>query len=202
MITICFDDGYESTYTKAFPILERHNFPATINVITDSVGQGGYASLDQLKELEKAGWEIGSHTISHPSLTEISTFKAFYEVYQSRRTLESWKFDVNSFAVPYGDANDEVWELIEQEYEMSRGSEVGLNYKPFPHHQLRSIFPVADTKLEDVKEWIDRAVNEKAWLIITFHRIGETGKYNNSEEFLEKICQYIENKGKVKVFRK
>jgi len=56
IITISFDDGYESTYNKALPILERYDLPATVFVITDNVEKEGYMKLEQLMVLqEQAG---------------------------------------------------------------------------------------------------------------------------------------------------
>jgi len=201
VVSLNFDDGYTSTYSKAFPILKRYRLPATTFIITDKVGEPGFMNLEQLRTLRKAGWEIGSHTVTHPHLTQIPEVSAYGELYLSKRALEEWGFEVSSFAVPFGDTNDRIWERIKERYRISRGIDEGLNPKPFPKHNLKCIIPKADTKIEEIKGWIDKCVEEKAWLILAFHRIGETGEYNNSEEFLEEICQYIKNKHRVKVLK-
>jgi len=201
IITISFDDGYESTYTKALPILERYDLPATVFVITDDVGKEGYMKLKQLMVLQETGWEIGSRTAPHLYLPSIHEANLHAELYLSKQTLEEWGFPANSLAMAYEGASCEgvdrkVWEYVKALYEVSRGCEPGLNERPFPQHNLKSIVSVADTKIEEVKDWIDRCVEEKAWLILTFHQIGEDGQHNNSsEEFLEEVCKYIKDKG-------
>ncbi|MEA1963692.1 MAG: polysaccharide deacetylase family protein [Candidatus Aerophobetes bacterium] len=200
IITISFDNGYESIYTKALPILERYELPATLFVTTGNVEKEGYLKLEQLKALQEAGWEIGSYTVSSPSLVNISEANLHAELYLSRQALQGWGFPGDSFALPFGQANIRVWEYAKALYKVSRGYEPGLNKRPFPQHNLKSIVSMADTKIEEVKDWIDRCVEEKAWLVLVFHRIGEDGQHDNSsEEFLEEVCKYIKGKGKITV---
>jgi len=198
IITFSFDRGHESVYTKAFPILKRYNLPATIFIVTDKVGEDGYIKPEQLEVLKNAGWEIGSNTASHLHLPSVAEARLHAELYLSRRTLEEWGFSPKSLAVPYGEANRTVWEYVETLYEFSRGSEPGLNKTPFPKHNVKSIVCTNDTKIKEIRGWIDTCVEQKAWLVLTFYQIGENGQHNNSEEFLEQICKYIMSKGTIR----
>ena len=78
LAVITFDDGYEDNFTEALPILERFRAPATIFVITGDVGKKAVVwdesdeklpadmiTWEMLAELQKKGWEIGSHGHSH-----------------------------------------------------------------------------------------------------------------------------------------
>ena len=68
-VLITFDDGYVDNYTNAFPILKKYNFKATIFVITGEVDKGKqFLSSVQLKEMQKNGIDIESHTDSHDKL--------------------------------------------------------------------------------------------------------------------------------------
>jgi peptidoglycan/xylan/chitin deacetylase (PgdA/CDA1 family) len=69
-VVISIDDGYRSVYDIAFPILEKYGFTATLFIYTDFVGASRNAlSWDQLREMKAAGFEVGSHSLSHADLT-------------------------------------------------------------------------------------------------------------------------------------
>src|SRR5438477_279294 len=78
-VLITFDDGYQDFADEAFPLLERHGFPATVFVVTDAAERtsrwdaayGQAAPLmgwDEIRELSRRGVEFGSHTQTHPAL--------------------------------------------------------------------------------------------------------------------------------------
>jgi len=68
-VLITFDDGYEDNYTNAFPILKKYNFKATIFVITGFVDKGKqFLTSTQLKEMQRNGIDIESHTNLHEKL--------------------------------------------------------------------------------------------------------------------------------------
>ncbi len=52
---ITFDDGYESAYTIAYPIMKQYGIVGTVYVITELVGEPGYLTLSKLTELHNAG---------------------------------------------------------------------------------------------------------------------------------------------------
>jgi hypothetical protein len=67
------------------------------------------ATWDQLREMEAGGIEIGSHSVSHPILTNISASRLESELVESRRRLESeLHHAVELFCYPNGDFNAEV----------------------------------------------------------------------------------------------
>jgi peptidoglycan/xylan/chitin deacetylase (PgdA/CDA1 family) len=70
LVAITFDDGYESVYSCAWPVLKKHGFPFALFIYPGFIGKG-HGSLDwgQAVEMAAAGVEIGSHSMSHPVLT-------------------------------------------------------------------------------------------------------------------------------------
>ena len=87
-IVITFDDGYEDNFTDAFPILQQHHFVAEINIISGLIG-GWYLTWDQIRQMNAAGIEIGSHTVHHISLASAFPQTAMHELADSKTTLES-----------------------------------------------------------------------------------------------------------------
>jgi peptidoglycan/xylan/chitin deacetylase (PgdA/CDA1 family) len=105
-ILLTFDDGSETTYTTALPIMQRYNFTGVSYIVYYYVGLSHYMSADQIRALYGAGWEIGSHGLSHKDLT-LYPEKQENEIVQSRHQLESLLgVPVLSFAYPFG-AHDE-----------------------------------------------------------------------------------------------
>jgi len=101
-VVITFDDGNEDVYKNAFPILKRLGYPATSYIIVTWIGAQNVVTMDELKDLISAGWEIGSHTMTHIDLTKDHS-ALNYELAQSRSTLEKdLGVKVNTVAYPFG----------------------------------------------------------------------------------------------------
>jgi peptidoglycan/xylan/chitin deacetylase (PgdA/CDA1 family) len=128
-VVVTFDDGYRSVLERAKPILDRHGLPGTLFVPTDwpddprpmrwpgidtwldGPFEQELAQLrwEELRGLAGAGWEIGSHTCSHPHLTKLSDTELAHELQSSKRQIESHlQTPCTSIAYPYGDVDNHV----------------------------------------------------------------------------------------------
>jgi len=125
-IIITFDDGYQGVYTYALPILQRRGMTASIFIPTGKIGENVAGRVDnswlgdeplsyhliwpEVAELAVAGFEIGSHTRSHPVLTDIDDEEAQNEIHQSRLDLQTYLlgYPVDFFAYPHGVGADDL----------------------------------------------------------------------------------------------
>jgi peptidoglycan/xylan/chitin deacetylase (PgdA/CDA1 family) len=108
-IVITFDDGYSDNYHNAYPLLKKHNFPATIFLISDLIDDKGgkYLSQSQIHEMMDNNISFGSHTISHRILTGLRNEEIIGEIRDSKDILESQLGNkINSFAYPVGTRAD------------------------------------------------------------------------------------------------
>lgn len=92
-VLITFDDGYREIAETAAPIMARHGLTGTAYVITDRIlADPAAAPLwmteDQLRDLAAAGWDIGSHTVTHRELSLVDEATALRELRASRFRLE------------------------------------------------------------------------------------------------------------------
>jgi peptidoglycan/xylan/chitin deacetylase (PgdA/CDA1 family) len=151
-VIITFDDAYEEIHSIAFPILKKLGMKAVIFVVGDSsIGAsvwdkdngGEYKLLNtrQILELHMAGFEIGSHSLTHVDLTSIPKEKAWEEIVQSRMQLEILlNSPVRSFACPFGLVNKEVKQMISDAgYTICCGSYSGPPLFGMDYFEIRRI---------------------------------------------------------------
>jgi peptidoglycan/xylan/chitin deacetylase (PgdA/CDA1 family) len=113
-IILTFDDGSESVFTAAHPIMQKYNFTGTAYIVHSYIGIAHYMNVNQIRELHAAGWEIGSHSLSHVDLTERAD-RQREEVIESRRRLESsLGVPILSFAYPFGAYNADSIQFARQ----------------------------------------------------------------------------------------
>jgi peptidoglycan/xylan/chitin deacetylase (PgdA/CDA1 family) len=128
-LAVTFDDGYRSVKELAQPVLDALGVPATVFVPTDWIGRDAAMAWDgidhwvgtefepelhpmdwdEARELEANGWEIASHTRSHPHLTRCDDDSLRRELAESREVCEErLGHPCPSIAYPYGDVDARV----------------------------------------------------------------------------------------------
>jgi oligosaccharide reducing-end xylanase len=102
-LSLTFDDGYLSQFTSAVPLLSARNLKGTFFLITNWIPGTGGVTWDQWRQVAEQGHEIGSHTVTHPDLIELSDSELRRELSESQKAIEMHipsQFCV-SFAYPY-----------------------------------------------------------------------------------------------------
>lgn len=117
-IVITFDDGNES-YAEVFQsLLRTYQFPSTIFLVSESVKGRLHGSMPEAavhEVLQDPLVTIGSHTKTHPFLSEISAEAKEDEILNSKKDLESmFGRPVRFFSYPFGDFNAEVLEMAQR----------------------------------------------------------------------------------------
>lgn len=94
-VVITFDDGYRDFYTRAFPVLAKYGFTANMFLPTAYITESRSSfqgiecmSWGEVRELDAAGIEFGSHTVSHPKLKDLPPEAIDEEVSRSKVTVE------------------------------------------------------------------------------------------------------------------
>ena len=123
-VIIAFDDGYESVYTEALPVLERLGFKAMVFIPTGYLGRRNdwdhqllgrkhkHLTRAQLVELDRLGWLIGSHGISHTDLTRLDRVRLREELIRSKGLLSDiLGKEVDWVSFPFGRYNRRTVEM-------------------------------------------------------------------------------------------
>jgi peptidoglycan/xylan/chitin deacetylase (PgdA/CDA1 family) len=125
-VFVTFDDGFRHTFEHATPVLTRLQFSATHFVVTGLTGtssiwmkqdQGCPAPLmrwSDIADLRRAGFEVGSHTVTHPALPAVDPEQAKAEIEDSKKALEDrLGTPVSYFAYPFGLFDPRVRDMVE-----------------------------------------------------------------------------------------
>lgn len=213
IISFTFDDGFQSVYTNALPVLNSYNFKATDYITTINVGglmsssDGGGPAITwpQLWDLYHTyDWEIGNHTVFHPHLTTYSDYDIIWEVRGARQMLaDHGILNVTDFAYPYGEYNEHIIDLLEHDgtlysartsgYTPSSATNTLSNFNQWALIAVDIDYP---EDVASVESLIDQAIADKSWLILYCHDI-TTGSNPSEEQItidsLSQIVQYVHN---------
>jgi peptidoglycan/xylan/chitin deacetylase (PgdA/CDA1 family) len=112
-VAITFDDGCETDLLAAAPILRQAGLTATFFITCGRLGNKGYLSSEQLKELSGQGFEIGCHSMTHPYLTDLDDAGMRYEICDAKTQLEQIIGQpVEHFSCPGGRCDDRVVSVV------------------------------------------------------------------------------------------
>ncbi len=137
-VILNFDDGYESQYTNAKPILDKYGYKATFYIICNYVGDGeGHdnsnvrMSWEDITELHKEGYDIGSHSMDHKDLSQMSEKMINFEVGQSKQCLLDHGINnPTSFAYPFNTGSEDavIVNTVAKYYDIARRGDNPLMY--------------------------------------------------------------------------
>ena len=159
-VLLTFDDAYEDLHRELLRAVEEFKIKPLVFVVAGRIGgkndwdthQGlrprTLLSLDQIREMQRAGIQFGSHSLTHPLLTKLSTAELIREVRDSKLRLEdAMGTSIEWFAYPYGDVDRRVRAaVLEAGYKAAVTTDAGLN---------RWQDPLALQRLEvDERDWL------------------------------------------------
>ncbi|MEI6825851.1 MAG: polysaccharide deacetylase family protein [Desulfuromonadales bacterium] len=119
-VVLTFDDGHESNFLLALPILQEYGFKAEFFITTGWIGTPNFMNKDHIRALHQAGMGIGSHGVTHRFLSDLPEADIRAELSDSKSTLEACIGQtVNSLSYPGGRMNQltqSVAKTVDYEY--------------------------------------------------------------------------------------
>ena len=136
---ITFDDGYQSVYEQALPVLREYGMCATVFLTvgeTSTTGSSsrlpalsGHSMLSwgEIREMQSQGFAFGAHTLTHPNLTRLPGDKVETEICRSKTIIEE-QLDspVTCFAYPYGRYDGRSRDLVRHHFVCACSDKLGL----------------------------------------------------------------------------
>ena len=162
-VIITLDDGYRSIYEFAYPLLKRYGYTATLFIYNDFIEASRNAlTWNHLRALKAAGFEIGSHSISHADLTkklpnendQMFRSRITKELINSKKIIDrELNQDTQFFAYPYGNFNQQILDLIPK-----AGYKLGLTIRNGGNSFLANPLTLKRSQIleENMKYFVDR----------------------------------------------
>lgn len=155
MVVLTFDDGYQDTYTTAFPLMRERGIPFTLYVATEMVERGSEASNHplswaEIREMLDTGLlTIGAHTHTHRDLRAVEYAEVVEELGVSNDTIEQRTgVAPRHFAYPWGYWAEQAHRAVAETYKTAVLG-APLWRSDFDAHQIYR-FPI---QLSDGARW-------------------------------------------------
>jgi peptidoglycan/xylan/chitin deacetylase (PgdA/CDA1 family) len=177
-LSLTWDDGCPSVFTKIVPLLDAYNLKATFFIITAQVQNQG--EWPKWKALYEQGYEIASHSLTHPTMgtiwdsavlkTEIDSSYSMIEHYIGKAPF--------SFGHPYHSTSGLVDKLVFRKYFATKISPPGFCNM------------ISLEEIDMFKHSMDEALQQRDWIVTTAHGIDDCTQPLTSEFFTE-LFEYV-----------
>ena len=127
-ILLTVDDGFRSFYENAWPYLKKNQIPFILFVSTKPVGNNGYMTWEQIKEIDKYEFTmIGHHSHSHDYLIDksqdqfLNDMKTADQIFQNKLG-----YIPTIFSYPFGEYSKFMKDYVSQKFEIAFGQHSGI----------------------------------------------------------------------------
>jgi len=204
MISFLTDDASFGDTTRLLPLFREKGVVATAAVVSGQMlnpSSAFWLNVNGVRELQKAGWEIVSHSRTHPDLTTLTDEQLVTEFRDSRRELADNGFLTDTIVYPYGQQNLRVREAACKFYTKGFLAWGEVNELP-----LTTNFQIGRYALgawasegwntpEFYKARVDEAIAKNGWLVFMLHP-GDVDLHNAQQhEYLSQTIDYIKSRG-------
>lgn len=204
-VVISFDDAYVDQWFEANKVLKKYDWKATFCVCRiDSIGQ---PQLQKLHQLQNEGHEIAGHGYHHYNAVKFVNKHGIdqyikQEIDPMMASMKRLKFNVTSFAYPYGERSAEIDSALSGKFKMIRGrafegvapEKEGCYYR---NSKFLYAFDIDNNhvhfSIPYLLELLDDAKKNNKILILSSHQpvTDLTANYQTKIETLEFLCKYM-----------
>lgn len=179
MVSITFDDGWQSVYDRALPLLDSHGFTSTQYVNASTIETPHFMTARELQQLNTKGHEIAAHSYEHVDLTSIDTGRLDDELRKSQEALTAAGLGTDDLATPFGRSDRQVAWYASKYFTMVRGTDSGINTRQnIDPHDLKVFYVTEETTPDALAAALAETRRVNGWLIIVYHQITDSGTSN------------------------
>ncbi len=140
-VVLTFDDGYRGDYSVAMPALHRRGWPAVLNLLVANLHRRGWGIKTwMVRRMIADGWEVDSHTLTHPDLTTLPPARLWSEVHGARVALRRlFHVPVDFFCYPAGAFDAQVEAAVRRAGYLAAATELPGPAEPWQGDALHRI---------------------------------------------------------------
>jgi peptidoglycan/xylan/chitin deacetylase (PgdA/CDA1 family) len=202
MVSFNFADGIKTQYTETLPMFNTLGIVGSTFVITDNLALGGsWLSIAQALEMQTAGWEVGSHSVTHRQFSTLTEAEIIAECVNSKSILEGWGFNVKNFVYPWIiDYSDYTIRKIVENTGAYRSARTGIDgLVPMWNRNINfsSLYALSgiiceltnDDLLTAILAKVDEAYASNEWLTLTAHTMlaADTARYTTLVNYIKSL---------------
>jgi peptidoglycan/xylan/chitin deacetylase (PgdA/CDA1 family) len=192
-VILTFDDISWSQYDRGFKTMQEYGFPGVAGAIPPLVGDDDRISLDGLKEMQGAGWDIVSHPQTEKPLPAFSASKQERLMRQSKQWLydNGFKEGSNFIIFPMGQAAEETLDAAARFHHMGfLGGRCPTGYVTGP----MTVSRVNGDKMGPTRNVLQMAKQYRQVAVVMYHTIGVSEDQISTADF-EETLQFIDELG-------
>lgn len=189
LVTFVDDDGEESFISQYVPILEKYQIKGCGSIIMGTQGLPGYATKDQLLDLQKQGWDILNHSCDIDQLTD-SNYKAKidYALYVAKQ--DDFVAAKRIFVYPNGFSDTTIQSYAGLYFNYGLNADGNVNQiNNFLKMNCSRYFLDPSLSQDKIIQEIQSMLKENNWLIVSTHSWEKDGLKN-----LEPVITYLKSK--------
>jgi peptidoglycan/xylan/chitin deacetylase (PgdA/CDA1 family) len=189
-VALLYSDVTAGTYLQyAVPILHELDLRATLGIEISQLGEPWAMTVPQLHDLQAQGFEVASHSFTHPDLTNVSPTKMWQEIADSKAVLAAKGFAVPHFIYPLGAWNGDVIEAVKAAgYTSARGtgasSIAGGGYAAFDrgrHFAVGCALPTTATTMDEFLAYAADTDLEVEDVFVAVQDVGAIGPISDAD---------------------
>lgn len=204
IVSIEFDDGWTSAYLYGLPTVESFGWKPTQYIVTDTAvnnanyGIGTYMTPAQIIDWNARG-NIGSHTVTHDHIPQLTQSRKTAEIVNSKMYLDSLLQEpTNLYVSPYCESSQAVVNIVKNYYQSLRNCEPVANTAAnFDRWNLKSFIVLNTTTDAELRNILTQTKAQNGWLILVWHEID--GDFKNSwsvsQTTLRRQLQIVKDSG-------
>lgn len=201
MISWIDDDGFQSFYTKLYPLAKKHNISLASAFISNRVHNGKtFYTVASGKEMLADGMEIINHGYFHDKNYkphQMSQRKMEYDYTRSQEINEKHGFNSRIHVYPFGSMKGYSKRLAKKHFDYAFSLKNGLVPRPFDPYSINRVSIQDSTTssylpLEDLYQIMDEGAENSSWLVLVSH-VDQFCPYE--EDYHESFIKYAKQKG-------
>ena len=146
-ILLTIDDAFKSFYDQAWPILKKNKIPFLLFVSTREVGNNGYMTWEQIREISKEKFvHIGNHSYSHDYLVDKTKKEITSDISLAIKSLKkNLGYDSSFFSYPFGEYSNDFKNIVKDfGFKYAFGQHSGVTDETKDFYELPR-FPINET---------------------------------------------------------